>query len=575
MVHEPKNKRVERFDPHARGPTMYLGPNKIRKDAHYFYDPKTRKVLTSDAQEFTEIGSDIYDFWHKGALEDVTEDYLLDPLTEHGCGEGEKLDNQGIKSIPCSRDREKLIVNNVRDLVETQHAENAFSETCWESPGDNEKQINYEDPLLDSPVSRPSGYSGPSLQFNDSLQTPCKDLYKSDEIEEVEKVLLTVCPKGLMNHSEDSEISEKPDSSDFSNKILSTSMIHICDETAMYGLKFERDPTKSEIRNTIRMIKQLKVKYKSRDKKKKKGKIHSDQTDNPNLSQALHSKSADDWITAINEEMKQMQIEHVYEAVTHVPYGKAWVPSHMILIRQRYADGAIKKYKARLVAGGHRQDSTLYDDVSSPTARPASVKILFAKAAIEKNIVRTFDVKGAYLKSQIDEEIYMLLPDTKNNKDKNWVKLHKSIYGFKQAGLLWLQNIKGKLLKFGAQQCKFDKCVFKYIEGDEVIYIVIYVDDILSASSTNAITEKLLKYLREQYGEVDEVTNTATHLGIRWIRLRDGSIKINQPGYIDKILKKMNMEDCDTVQTPIMSTFTRERNNFQQHTIKSQEVMNY
>ena len=46
VVHEPKNKRVERFDPHARGPTMYLGPNKIRKDAHYFYDPKTRKVLT-------------------------------------------------------------------------------------------------------------------------------------------------------------------------------------------------------------------------------------------------------------------------------------------------------------------------------------------------------------------------------------------------------------------------------------------------------------------------------------------------------------------------------------------------
>ena len=44
------------------------------------------------------------------------------------------------------------------------------------------------------------------------------------------------------------------------------------------------------------------------------------------------------------------------------------------------------------------------------------------------------------------------------------------------------------------------------------------------------------------------------------IRLRDGSIKINQPGYIDKILKEMNMENCDTVQAPIMSTFTREKN---------------
>ena len=56
------------------------------------------------------------------------------------------------------------MVNNERDLVETQHAENPFSETCRESPGDTEKQINYEDPLLDSPVSRPSyGHSDPSI----------------------------------------------------------------------------------------------------------------------------------------------------------------------------------------------------------------------------------------------------------------------------------------------------------------------------------------------------------------------------------------------------------------------------
>ena len=71
---------------------------------------------------------------------------------------------------------------------------------------------------------------------------------------------------------------------------------------------------------------------------------------------------------------------------------------------------------------------------------------------------------------------------------------------------------------------------------------------------------KIIKYLKEQYEEVNEVTNTATHLWIRWIRLRDGSIKINQPGYIDKMMKKMNMENCDTVQAPIIWTFTREKN---------------
>ena len=46
---------------------------------------------------------------------------------------------------------------------------------------------------------------------------------------------------------------------------------------------------------------------------------------------------------------------------------------------------------------------------SSPTARPASIKISFAMAAIEKKIIRTFDVKGAYLKSNIEEEIIIMI----------------------------------------------------------------------------------------------------------------------------------------------------------------------
>ena len=73
-----------------------------------------------------------------------------------------------------------------------------------------------------------------------------------------------------------------------------------------------------------------------------------------------------------------MKTENVYKAATYVPHGKPRVPSQTILIRQRYASGEIKKYKARLVAGGHRQNPTLYTETSSsPTARPATVKLLF------------------------------------------------------------------------------------------------------------------------------------------------------------------------------------------------------
>ena len=85
-------------------------------------------------------------------------------------------------------------------------------------------------------------------------------------------------------------------------------------------------------------------------------------------------------------------------------------------MRQRYANDEIKKYKARLVAGGHRQDPTSHTGTSSsPTARPATVKL--RSSYIEKNCNRTFDVKGAYFKSDINEVMYMMLPMKHKNEE--------------------------------------------------------------------------------------------------------------------------------------------------------------
>jgi hypothetical protein len=66
----------------------------------------------------------------------------------------------------------------------------------------------------------------------------------------------------------------------------------------------------------------------------------------------------------------------------------------MVLVRQRLADGSVKKHKARLVANGKRQQLDTYESNSSPTASEAAVKFMHAKAAAQGRIIRTFDVKG-------------------------------------------------------------------------------------------------------------------------------------------------------------------------------------
>ena len=52
---------------------------------------------------------------------------------------------------------------------------------------------------------------------------------------------------------------------------------------------------------------------------------------------------------------------------------RAIISSKMFLKDKYLASGASDKFKARLVAGGHLQDKTLYENLSSPTTALTSV----------------------------------------------------------------------------------------------------------------------------------------------------------------------------------------------------------
>jgi hypothetical protein len=298
------------------------------------------------------------------------------------------------------------------------------------------------------------------------------------------------------------------------------------DERSEYGIKFARQPLQEEkdsVRHELSMA-------------AKKTKNHKNYNpDSPGLTAALNSDDCDEWIKAINIEYATLELEETWEAVVVLPEGKPWVPSHMVLVRQRYANGDIKKYKARLVANGSRQPWNTYTETSSPTARETSVKFFYAKAAAEGRLIRTFDVKAAYLKSDLDEEIYMLLPKVHKDDKCEFVRLLKSIYGLKQAGKLWFENIRGVLISNGYTQCPCDQCVFTKFDPLQNIDIDIclYVDDLLVSATTHAAIDLLWQQLKLAYGDVNETTDTKTHLGINWERLQHG-LKINQPGYIQK-----------------------------------------
>ena len=73
----------------------------------------------------------------------------------------------------------------------------------------------------------------------------------------------------------------------------------------------------------------------------------------------------------------------------------------------------------------------------------------------------------------------MLLPKQRATDPPQWVKLLKCIYGLRQAGKLWFENIRAVLLENRFNQCLQDECIFSLFDADTNtdIDVVLFVDD--------------------------------------------------------------------------------------------------
>jgi Reverse transcriptase (RNA-dependent DNA polymerase) len=530
-------------------PAMYIMPNEQSKDGHWFYDPITDKVVsrrsfrrvpgipsewmdlnmkpglvTSDSGKIYDFthGPLGYDVWRKGAHPEVIAHEAWEPDQPLGGQGGEEL--KTYKSL-IESPGVLTPVNDHRNEINRLITRSRTLHRLWS------RSIKGKVPISENGLTTinekgkvPISEKGKVPMHENGLTT----INEKGKIPISERGLAVVDDRRLTSRNVKGKV-----------PISENGLIISFESNAIDGEK-HRIVTAS----TVRIIHVPSLNIVKTHGNKTKQINHG--TDNPTLNNALKSQDADKWVDAIDAEYHQLEQQHTWEAVSHIPYGMPLVPSHLVLVKQRYATGEVKKYKARLVANGSRQQLLQYQDSSSPTARETSVKLFYAKAAAMSRIITTFDVKGAYLKSDIDEEIYMLLPRRHTADAPEYVRLLKSIYGLKQAGKLWYENIRAVLIKDGFSQSTGDECVFRKDDMD----VVIHVDDILASTTERKSVDLLLSMLNNAYGEVRETTSTGTHLGIHWEVVGKGDIKISQPGYIHKILTDLGMEDCNPELVP-------------------------
>ena len=103
------------------------------------------------------------------------------------------------------------------------------------------------------------------------------------------------------------------------------------------------------------------------------------------------------------------------------------------------------------------------------------------------------DVKKTFLHRDLEEEIYMKQPEGFAVKGKKELvcKLKKSLYGLKQSPRMWYQKFDTFIWGLRFTRSKADHCVYFKLIGDRVIYLVLYVDDMLLVGNDKEIIQDL------------------------------------------------------------------------------------
>ena len=272
------------------------------------------------------------------------------------------------------------------------------------------------------------------------------------------------------------------------------------------------------------------------------------------FSQAMESDDSSKWMEAMNEELKSMAHNGVWDLIelpnSCKPVGYKWV-----FKTKRNAKGNIKRFKARLVAKGFTQKEGIdYKDTFSPVSKKDSLRIIMALVAHFDLELHQMDVKTAFLNGNLDEDIYMEQPEgfTKKGNEHLVCKLKKSIYGLKQASRQWYIKFNNTITSFGFKENIVDQCIYLKVSGSKFIFLILYVDDILLASNDLGLLGETKEYLSKNFHMVD-MGEANYVIGIEIFRDRSrGVLGLSQKGYIDRVLERFNMKSCSSGIAPLL-----------------------
>jgi hypothetical protein len=186
------------------------------------------------------------------------------------------------------------------------------------------------------------------------------------------------------------------------------------------------------------------------------------------------------------------------------------------------------------------------------------------------------DVKTTFLNMDLLENVYITQPKGFAVKGKEHIGCHlkKSIYGLKQASKQWYLKFDETIRNIGFKENEEDNCIYVKFKNGKFIFLILYVDDILLASSDVSLMLEIKRFLSSNF-DMKDLGEASFILGIEIHRdRRKRVLRLSQKTYLKNVLKKFSMHACNPTPTPIVKgdkyeSFQSPRNQYEIKQMKS------
>ncbi|CAI7847004.1 unnamed protein product [Closterium sp. NIES-54] len=202
------------------------------------------------------------------------------------------------------------------------------------------------------------------------------------------------------------------------------------------------------------------------------------------MEEALAGLDREKWLVSRDAEYQSLLENGTWDQVV-LPEGKKAVQCKWVLRIKTDHKGQVTIYKSRLVVKGFMQkEKQDFNEIFAPTAKPPTLRVLLADAAVSEKFIIHMDISTAFLNGILEEDVYMTQPPGYEDGTGRVCKLKKSIYDLKQAPRCWYQKLAAVLEEMGFRTSSCDESLFLKGEGEKLVLFLVYVDDILLFSSS-------------------------------------------------------------------------------------------